>query len=72
LDGPEKANVQDLDSDNDTDKMDIHAVGDYSEGFTLRTCLTKTTEKRVSISGEEVDLTEEEHSEAHQNRRRGS
>jgi hypothetical protein len=31
-----------------TQKLDICAVGEYSEGFTLRTCLRKTTGKRVS------------------------
>jgi hypothetical protein len=38
-------------------------VEKYSEGFTLTTCLRKTTEKRASTSGEEVDLTVEEHPE---------
>jgi hypothetical protein len=31
-----------------TQKLDIHVVGEYSKGFLLRTCLRKTTRKRVS------------------------
>jgi hypothetical protein len=32
-----------------TQKRDIFTVENYSKGFTLGTCLRKTTEKRVSI-----------------------
>jgi hypothetical protein len=32
-----------------TKNLDIHEVEEYSEGFTLRTCLRKTMGKRVSI-----------------------
>jgi hypothetical protein len=42
--------------------MDILAMGEYSKGFTLRTCLRKTTEKRVSTV-EKRHLIGEERSE---------
>jgi hypothetical protein len=32
-----------------TQKQDIHTMGKYSEGVTLRTYLRKTMDKRVSI-----------------------
>jgi hypothetical protein len=46
-----------------TRKLDIHVVEEYSEGFTLRTYLRKTYGEEGFYSGEEVDMTYEEHSE---------
>jgi hypothetical protein len=37
------------DNDNDTEVGHMHAVEEYFEGFTLRTSLRKTMEKKVSI-----------------------